>query len=201
MPNYLLIFLFILGEITIINDADLSLVEMPNTPQKPHESPVEGISTQILPLSRLSLSSNSSPPNTTNNNNNLNNIKHDQTTPTTSGRPVAEVPPFSGNMEKSVEVRIKQSPVREKLDKIRRSLTEPLIQYFHDLQSSPDEEESEVLNTPKSVVPSQSISISNKLDSIAKSKSRNLFSSDDNEEDDSAKDSSCSKPQLMVTDM
>ena len=182
------------GEITIINDADLSLVELPNTPQKqPQESPVEGISTQILPLARLSLSSsNSSPPN---NNNNINN-KQEQTTPT--GRPVAEVPPFSSaeNVEKPVEIRSKNSPVRDKLDKIRRSLTEPLIQYFHDLQSTPDEEESEVLNTPKSVIPP---AITNVEFTNNKPKSRSLFN--ENSAKDSDSNCSNSKPQMMVTDM
>ena len=154
---------------------------------------MEGISTQILPLSRLSLSSNSSPPN--NSGTLSNNNKSDQTTPTTSSRPVAEVPPFSESSEKPVEIRAKHSPVRDKLDKIRRSLTEPLIQYFHDLQSStPDEEESEVLNTPKSVVPPNTNSdITN---NTTKPKSRNLFS------ENSAKDLQTEKPpQIMVTDM
>ena len=184
---------FISGEITIINDADLSFVELPNTPKKPQESSniMEGISTQILPLSRLSLSSNSSPPNSSGTSSNNN--KSDQTTPTTSSRPVAEVPPFSESSEKPVEIRAKHSPVRDKLDKIRRSLTEPLIQYFHDLQSSPDEEESEVLNTPKSIVPPNSTT---KIDiTTTKPKSRNnLFS------ENSAKDQA-DKPQMMVTDM
>ena len=52
-----------------------------------------------------------------------------------------------------VTTRVKTSPVRDKLDKIRRSLTEPLIQYFHDLQSSTDSDEPEILHTPKSIVP------------------------------------------------
>ena len=110
---------------------------------------------------------------------------------------MAEVPPFSSesnseNKHEKVEIRAKHSPVRDKLDKIRRSLTEPLIQYFHDLQSSPDEEESEVLNTPKSIVPPNS---NTKIDiSTTKPKSRNLFS------ENSAKDQA-DKPQMMVTDM
>ena len=110
---------------------------------------------------------------------------------------MAEVPPFSSdsnseNKHEKVEIRAKHSPVRDKLDKIRRSLTEPLIQYFHDLQSStPDEEESEVLNTPKSVVPPNT----NTDITTTKPKSRNnLFS------ENSAKDQA-DKPQMMVTDM
>ena len=133
-------------------------------------------------------------------------------------RPVAEVPPFSSestsvseNQKPAVEIRAKHSPVRDKLDKIRRSLTEPLIQYFHDLQSSPDnEEESEVLNTPKSVIPdsnsnrigfeSNSSRTNSKIDittTTTKPKSRNnLFS------ENSAKDLQADKPpQMMVTDM
>ena len=113
---------------------------------------------------------------------------------------MAEVPPFSSdsnseNKHEKVEIRAKHSPVRDKLDKIRRSLTEPLIQYFHDLQSStPDEEESEVLNTPKSVVPpNTNTDITN---NTTKPKSRNLFS------ENSAKDLQTEKPpQIMVTDM
>ena len=42
------------------------------------------------------------------------------------------------------------SPVRDKLDRLKKSLTEPLMQYFH---VSPEcEEEPELLNTPKSLV-------------------------------------------------
>ena len=52
------------GEITIINAEDLELMEQnqDRTKTSCQESSNEGISTQILPLSRLSLSSNSSPP-------------------------------------------------------------------------------------------------------------------------------------------
>merc|ERR1712013_795666 len=49
-----------------------------------------------------------------------------------------------------------KSPVKEKLQKMRRSITEPLMQYFHDMtMTSPDTEEPDVLNTPKSVLVSQ----------------------------------------------
>ena len=150
-------YLIFLGEITIINADDLEdVISFPDTPQKPKESPNEGISTQILPLSRLSLSSsasNSSPPNTTSNESSKNLTTIEQT-PT--GRPVAEVQPFNSDDQNdqsgmTVTARVKTSPVRDKLDKIRRSLTEPLIQYFHDLQSSTDSDEPEILNTPKSI--------------------------------------------------
>ena len=52
------------GEITIINAEDLELMEQnqDRTKTSCQESSNEGISTQILPLSRLSLSSNGSPP-------------------------------------------------------------------------------------------------------------------------------------------
>ena len=111
---------------------------------------------------------------------------------------MAEVPPFSSEStseNKPVEIRAKHSPVRDKLDKIRRSLTEPLIQYFHDLQSSPEEEEeSEVLNTPKSVVPPNNTNTGYPITKIdittaTKPKSRNnLFS------ENSAKDLQADKP-------
>ena len=39
------------------------------------------------------------------------------------------------------------------IGKFRKSLTEPLLHYFHELQVSPDSDEPEVLNTPRSIVP------------------------------------------------
>ena len=46
-----------------------------------------------------------------------------------------------------------QEKVRDTLSKMRRSITEPLMQYFHDLTlSSNAEEEPDVLNTPKSLL-------------------------------------------------
>lgn len=178
------------GEITIINESDMSVVALPPTPQKSTNSFAssrEGISTQILPLSRLSLSSNSSPPSSNN-----------EDSP--SNRPVAQVQPFSpedmpnapNNSRESGEepltpnnssiilpTRNKVSPVREKLDKLRRSLTEPLFQYFHDLQVSPDNEEPEVLNTPKSVAPPTTASLKNGSTTQQGIKSRNLFGGKD----------------------
>ena len=118
------------GDITIINADELELVENPRISP---ESTNEGISTQILPLSRLSLSSNNSPP-------------EPSKATKEPAKPIAEVQPFV-----DIKTRAKTSPVRDKLDKIRRSLTEPIIQYLQDLHSSTDSEEPEVLNTPKSV--------------------------------------------------
>ena len=84
-----------------------------------------------------------------------------------------------------VVTRSKTSPVREKLDKIRRSLTEPIIQYLQDLHSSTDSEEPEVLNTPKSVA-----------SEAAKSKNfkaKSLFSDEPSEVK--------TKPPTLITDM
>ena len=105
----------------------MSFIALPPTPQKALSSN-HGISTQILPLHRLSLSSNStgnSPPNPC-----------DQRD--------------AKNQEKSV-AKENSNPVKEKIQKIGKTLTEPLFQYFHDLQVSVDCEEPEVLNTPKSL--------------------------------------------------
>ena len=64
-----------------------------------------------------------------------------------------------------------KSPVKDKFQKMRRSITEPLMQYFHEMhmvsylkylylliqnfifQTSPELEEPDILNTPKSVIP------------------------------------------------
>lgn len=120
------------------------VVALPNTPQKDISPMMVGVSSQILPLSRLSLSSNNSSPDQP---------VSSKVIETPTGRPVAEVQPFSGLPDHSSSDRSKVSPAREKFDKIRRSLTEPLLQYFHDLQTSPDGDEPEVLNTPKSLTP------------------------------------------------
>ncbi len=170
-------FFCFLGEITIFDENEMSVVALPNTPEKCRVSPREGVSTQILPLSRLSMSSSNhssanSPPDP--------NPKETSPNATPLSRPVAEVQPFSPDslMSSSTEERSKTSPVREKFDKIRRSLTEPLIQYFHDLQSSPDNEEPEVLNTPKSVTAPTSSKIPIEESKI---RSRSLFKEDENE--------------------
>jgi len=47
-----------------------------------------------------------------------------------------------------------KSPVKDKFQKMRRSITEPLMQYFHEMHmTSPELEEPDILNTPKSVIP------------------------------------------------
>lgn len=136
-------------------------------------------------------SSNSSPPNAAAADKHPKNL--DQT-PT--GRPVAEVQPFSSDESPAAIARVRTSPVRDKLDKIRRSLTEPLMQYFHDLQSSPDGEEPEILNTPKSVVApplSSTESIITKAKTAKKSKT--LF------QEKVESESTNNRPPPMVTDM
>ena len=160
------------GDITIINAEELELLEnppqkSPKSPESP-ESSTEGISTQILPLSRLSLSSNNSPP-------------EPSKTAKEPVKPIAEVQPFVDK----VQTRAKTSPVRDKLDKIRRSLTEPIIQYLQDLHSSTDSEEPEVLNTPKSVA-SEAFKSKN-------FKSKSLFS----DEEEAKKPT----PPPLITDM
>ena len=187
-----------------------------------------------MPLSRLSLSSNSasnsvysgSPPNTTNNesakieNGNGNGRGRldacVEATPT--GRPVAEVQPFSNSdqndndltifsptrqstteLSTAVTTRVKTSPVRDKLDKIRRSLTEPLIQYFHDLQSSTDSDEPEILNTPKSIVPpAHTLSVTLPKD---QSKSSNGIKAKTLNFQEDYQSGPIKKPPPMVTDM
>ena len=142
------------------------VVALPPTPLKPEPSPPQAgdttYSSQILPLSRLSGSS--LPPST-------NSLQRQ--------RPVAEVSPFtkrkmsisSSKTEEEVTptntattssqtvVLRRQcseelkSPVKERLQRMRRSITEPLMQYFHDMHmTSPDTEEPDVLNTPKSLL-------------------------------------------------
>ena len=86
-----------------------------------------------------------------------------------------------------------KSPVKERLQRMRRSITEPLFQYFHDitlvsyrlvyilsrvayfafcLQTS-DHEEPDILNTPKSLI---------QLPETGKKLSRKLFSPQEAEE-------------------
>lgn len=168
----------------MINENDFSVIVVPDTPQKNPPTQLQGLSSQILPLSRLSMSSSnasSSPPNPTHdleqNNNNLN--------------------------------KKQESPVREKLDKIRRSFTEPLLQYFHELQVSPESEEPEVLNTPKSILHGSS---SPKTAGPKNKRSRNLLSAmQDSEveqqqqqvttEDDASGKEYENMPPIIITDM
>ena len=119
------------------------VVELPPTPLKPESPPLPAasISSQILPLSRLSGSSSSLQ-------------RH---------RPVAEVSPFTDTIQPEgqyiqpdrhlVSPEERGAKVLERLQRLRRSITEPLMQNFHDMHmTSPDTEEPDVLNTPKSLI-------------------------------------------------
>ena len=57
---------------------------------------------------------------------------------------------FNSDKDGSQERRGSSSKVIERL---RKSVTEPLLHYFHELQVSPDSQEPEILNTPRSVIP------------------------------------------------
>ena len=219
----------ITGEIGIFEDEDedINIVTLPPTPFKSLSSaePLDcGISTQILPLSRLSLSSNntSTPPNSsssspqehTSSNNKakqssknkkssheeksskvtkkLKGAKDSKNVSTTelneklSGVAETEIenintsestlivpnntlssnlstpniltstiPPITSNDNSSLNTTAptnkKISPVRDRLDKLKKSLTDPLLHYF---QISPEcEEEPDLLNTPRSLAP------------------------------------------------
>lgn len=166
----------------MINENDFSVIVVPDTPQKNPPAQLQGLSSQILPLSRLSMSSSnasSSPPN-----------------------PVSELEQNNNNLNSNKK---QESPVREKLDKFRRSFTEPLLQYFHELQVSPESEEPEVLNTPKSIL--QSPSSPKVAGSGPKSKrSRNLLAALQGSEEDTDKDGDSGKeyenmPPIIITDM
>ena len=75
----------------------------------------------------------------------------------------------------------KISPVRDKLDKLKKSLTDPLLHYF---QISPEcEEEPDLLNTPRSVAPPH-LSALNTI-SVSKTNTQNLgFVATEIDEDD-----------------
>ena len=89
--------------------------------------------------------------------------------------------------------------LRDKLDKIRRSLTEPLIQYFHDLQSSTDSDEPEILNTPKSIAPpAHTLSVTLPKDP---SKSSNGIKAKTLNFQEDYQSGPIRKPPPMVTDM
>ena len=220
---------FATGEIGIFEEEeDIKIVTLPPTPYKNHkkEVPIDcGISTQILPLSRLSLSSSntSTPPHSSSsspqesssssdnkNKNSGTNMKTicEVTTPKTTktARDYAALentkaqdsnpescidsqkgidscnttfsPPIVPNntlssissisniitttspsnlasecpqLSSTTPTGKKISPVRDKLDKLKKSLTDPLLHYF---QISPEcEEEPDLLNTPRSVAP------------------------------------------------
>ena len=130
----------------------MSVVVLPPTPNKVSEDEAEdyekvGVSTQILPLTRLSLSSSASTSTLTKASPasvyNSTMVVPDNTLSTSVG----------GNttVTELTTTTKRTSPVRDKLDKLKKSLTEPLMQYFH---VSPEcEEEPELLNTPKSLNP------------------------------------------------
>ena len=221
---------FITGEIGIFEeeDEDINIVTLPPTPFKtlPNNENLDcGISTQILPLSRLSLSSNnnSTPPSSSSsspqepissNHKTRNSSKSKKSThedksskslkklkltkdsknismkdlnenPSGVSETVIEnrdtsestliVPnnTLSSNMStpnilisaststvtlndnpainSTTPTNKKISPVRDRLDKLKKSLTDPLLHYF---QISPEcEEEPDLLNTPRSLAP------------------------------------------------
>ena len=58
--------------------------------------------------------------------------------------------------------------VKDKFQKMRRSITEPLIQYFHDITLNSEQEEPDILNTPKSLI---------QVPEAGKKLSRKLFNS------------------------
>ena len=146
------------------------VVGLPPTPLKPQDSsPVTEtgrVSSQILPLSRLSATSL---PQTTNSLQRqrpiaevspFTNRKVSTSSPETSQAQAASTPTTTTASSSSQTVTLRRqrseeikSPVKERLQKMRRSITEPLMQYFHDMHmTSPDTEEPDVLNTPKSVL-------------------------------------------------
>ena len=153
----------------MIDENEMSVVVLPPTPQKspPPTSSHNGVSTQILPLSRLSLSSSSSPP--------------------LNGEP--------GHDKGKANNKVQLSPVRNKI----KSLAEPLLQYFHDLQVSHDSEEPEILNTPKSVAPAFSSSNQSSPNVVSHEKgfrARNLFSLTSEKEQTYE-----NMPPIIITDM
>jgi len=189
---------------TDLNESELSMVALPPTPLKPKEkSPqTEGVSSQILPLSRLSTGS----------------LPHPTYKQSPKQKPIAEVSPFSNKQNATAELSassqvgmesktdhqvtapsstmaetpntsnvintikrrpsitppaqlrtnvpihsipmpqkatirdLKTSPMKEKLQKLRRSITEPLLHYLNEMHMmSPESEEPDILNTPKSL--------------------------------------------------
>ncbi len=165
------------GEISVLDEATMNVIAFLPTPQKTPPGPNnksgdEGISTQILPLARLSMSGSSS----------------STTTSPVTGDPekrdsFSSPPPvpdntFSSDKDGSASSRGSSSKVIERL---RKSLTEPLLHYFHEMQVSPDSEEPEILNTPRSVIPPTNC-INNSSNNNShlynlRRRSRNLFQS------------------------
>ena len=156
----------------------MSVIVVPPSPQKSPDN--EGLSTQILPLSRLSLSSNGSP-----------------TNPSSQEASSSS----SSSSDTSTDKPGVTSPMREKLQKLRKSLAEPLFQYFHDLQVSPESEEPDILSTPRSVASvtrnNSNATESPKLAGIKSLKSRKLF----NAKDDDSSEGYENMPPIIITDM
>ena len=130
----------------------MSVVVVPPTPRKasPQTSdadlhPAMGISSQILPLSRLSLSSGGggggiSPASSQDSSNAHaeNKAANSDTNSSGGGYSGLPPPPSSSSSDASGDSKAdpKLGPVKDKLLKLRKSFTEPLVQYFQDLQAS-----------------------------------------------------------------
>ena len=158
----------------------MNVIAFPPTPQKTPPGPSnksgdDGISTQILPLARLSMSGSSS----------------STTTSPVVGDPEKRdsfsspppVPDNTFNSDKDVSSSSRGSSSKV-IERLRKSLTEPLLHYFHEMQVSPDSEEPEILNTPRSVIPPTNCINNNNNNSNSNShlnnlrrRSRNLFHS------------------------
>ena len=244
----------------------------PPTPRKsfPIEQPIDcGISTQILPLSRLSLSSNntSTPPNSSSSSPNepsISNAKNKSTSKnmkmiceekasktikkssenshsssTLSNSNTREIqsgenqkdvefhdttlsPPIAPNNTLSSNASItnivtaaspagtvtdipqlssttppgkKISPVRDKLDRLKKSLTDPLLHYF---QISPEcEEEPDLLNTPRSLAPPVLSTINTMTISTNEIQSYGFIATEIDDESDEGKSISVTKKLFM----
>ena len=128
------------GELSVINEGGMSVVVVPPTPRKASPQtaeadapPTMGISSQILPLSRLSLSSGGgggiSPTSSQDSSNDNRDRANGDTSSSSadSGTPPSEEGSGDGKD-------LKSWPVKDKLIKLRKSFTEPLVQYFQELQ-------------------------------------------------------------------
>lgn len=202
---------------SIINEADMSVIVIPNTPHKDFAKETRGLSSQILPLSRLSLSSGGGSPNDGSSSDEKSpnpSIKGPNTTETSPNNPAGSNQDCQSDEDESQKFR---TPVREKISTLRRTLTEPLFQYFHhDLQNSPNSEEPDMLNTPRSIVPPISMSPvlgqqagclpkRNLLESLDKEASERAIDceefSDDGQEQDRSLPYIDLPPPPIVTDM
>ena len=127
----------------------MSVVVVPPTPRKAspeaadtHAPPAMGISSQILPLSRLSLSSGGgggiSPTSSQDSSNDVGGDGKDKAIGDTSSSSVDSGSPPSedGTGAGAGDSKDPKSwPVKNKLLKLRKSFTEPLVQYFQELQA------------------------------------------------------------------